>query len=144
MTHPQQTRDLVIEAMRVTGALGPACREVGVSRKTAYRWMSDDPAFREAIEDAREDALDNIEASLIRRGISGASDIAAFFILKRWRPEYRDTHKLDISGTVLHGHMDLNHLPTASKRDLLLRAANSIEQGDTPTDNVISDPPPSP
>lgn len=48
-----------------------ACREVGISRQTFYRWQQNDPSFRERIEEAVEQKIDWYERKaheLVQRG----------------------------------------------------------------------------
>lgn len=112
-----------VEAMRVVPNLTEAARAAGVARSTVQRAVQRDEEFAVAMNDAREQALDTIESSLLLRARSGQtlrkrvtktladgrqetteheevylSDSAAFFLLKRWRPEYRDTYRVEQSG----------------------------------------------
>ena len=41
----------------------PACRAVGVDRRTIYRWRLADPEFDKAVKDARKPAIEQLKAS---------------------------------------------------------------------------------
>src|ERR1700688_4841066 len=55
-------RAAFLKAIRVTFAIAPAADQVGVNRVTIYRWMEADPAFAEAVADARRACVEDIEA----------------------------------------------------------------------------------
>jgi hypothetical protein len=41
--------------------IGNTCKETGISRKTYYTWLYDDPKFAKAIEKMRDNEVDLIE-----------------------------------------------------------------------------------
>ena len=75
-----------------TGNITEACRVAGVARFTVFRWRKASPDFDALVRAALDDAMDNLEGALIQRGLE-KSDIAAFFMLKKHRPEYRDNYQ---------------------------------------------------
>jgi hypothetical protein len=104
-------------------SLAGAAKEVGVHRATVYRLASRDAEFAAELGEARESALDLIEARLVEAATKGIPEetvtvrvypdgtketvtkrgstfvpSAGFFMLKRWRPEYRDSYRAEISG----------------------------------------------
>jgi len=54
----------------------------GVSEKTARRWRQEDPAFDEAVEDARQRYYDSLEEYLQKRG----GVVGSIVLLKKGRP----------------------------------------------------------
>lgn len=58
-----------------------ACEESKIGRSTYYRWMQDDPLFKEAVESAEEGQIDFAEEALLKR-IKEGSDTSIQFYLK--------------------------------------------------------------
>jgi hypothetical protein len=104
-------------------SLAGAAKAVGVHRATVHRLASRDAEFAAALDDARESSLDLIEAKMVEAETKGIPEetvtervypdgtketitkrgntfvpTAGFFMLKRWRPEYRDSYRAEISG----------------------------------------------
>lgn len=46
------------------GVVSVACRATNISRQTHYRWLKEDPAYREACEEMPDVVLDNVEHEL--------------------------------------------------------------------------------
>lgn len=115
---------LVIAVMAKGGmTLTKAAQTVGVARSTAYALRAKDAAFAEALDEARESCLDLMESKLVEAATKGIPNrttttrtypdgtrevtvkegadfhpTAAFFMLKRYRPEFRDSFKAEITG----------------------------------------------
>jgi hypothetical protein len=70
-------------------SIARACQAAGIARSVAYHWRSTRPDFRDAWDQAIEDGTDRLEDSLFARAIE-TSDVAAIFLLKARRPQYRD------------------------------------------------------
>jgi len=123
MTHPVEKRDEFLEAVKKYGTLGPAAQSVGIGLRTVERWMHDDKEFAKDVQEARDHALDDIEAALHKRATSGLSDIAGFFLLKRWRPEYRDKQDISIhTGNQYNMNVVLPDDPTERQKIIELAA----------------------
>lgn len=79
-----------IEELRRHGSVYHAAKAADVGRRTVYAWRDADEAFAAAWTDAHDDALDALEESLYRRGIT-RDTTAAIFLLKGNRGDkYRD------------------------------------------------------
>lgn len=86
--------DAYVDIGTVTGA----CKRAGISRKTFYEWKKNDPDFANAVEDAEQQVIDNLEAEAIKRATS-RSDTLLIFLLKSLKPNvYRETVRTEISG----------------------------------------------
>jgi hypothetical protein len=96
-----------------------ACLAAGLTRSRAYEWRSADPSFADAWDQAVEGGTDRLEDSLFARAIE-TSDVAAIFLLKARRPQYRDR----ASATVALSHDDLQALRQARE----LRAMSDEEK----------------
>jgi hypothetical protein len=104
-------------------SLAGAAKEVGVHRATVHRLAKREAEFAAELAEARESSLDLIEAKLVEAATKGVPEetvtervypdgtketitrrgntffpTAGFFMLKRWRPEYRDSYRAEISG----------------------------------------------
>jgi len=62
MQHFRGKKAAFLKAFRQSPAIAPAADKIGVNRCTIYRWMEADHAFAEAVEDARQAAIDDLEA----------------------------------------------------------------------------------
>lgn len=58
-----------------------ACRQIGLSRKTYTNWISTDAAFAEALKEATESRLDELEGALMAQ-VRGGNVTAIIFALK--------------------------------------------------------------
>lgn len=116
-----------LEAMRLRPSLSRAAEQAGVHRRTLQRLVQHNEEFAVAFADARNAGLDRLEEVCLLRGTNGQpvkrtvtktykdkegrdvtettvyeeahlSDILLMFYLKRWRPEYRDTTRLEHTG----------------------------------------------
>jgi hypothetical protein len=113
----------VIESMRVVPSIARAARECRVARSTIQKHVQRNESLALAINEARQEALDVLEETILARARQGqtltktvtrtfanggvevietteqhVSDNLAMFYLKRWRPEYRDSWKVEHSG----------------------------------------------
>ncbi len=58
----------VLEALEMQkGIVSAACRSVDMPRSTFYLWMKEDAAFKEAVEDIQEVAIDYVESKLFEK-----------------------------------------------------------------------------
>jgi hypothetical protein len=70
ITRKQQA---LILAMLGNGSLDAACRVANVGRATAYRWLKDDEAFKQAWTDAKREAFGQSIAILTRASTTFAT-----------------------------------------------------------------------
>lgn len=126
-THPKKAAFLA--AFRECGNVTLAANAAGVSRRSHYKWMAEDSEYATQFEDAKEAAVDLLEAEARRRATDGLrsykflksghpirhpetgepyyehsySDTLLIFLLKGARPEkYRDN--VHHTGKVEHEH----------------------------------------
>jgi hypothetical protein len=62
---------LFLEAYEQTGRVNEAARIAGIGRKTHYRKLATDPAYRQAFELAEERAGQALEDEAVRRAVTG-------------------------------------------------------------------------
>lgn len=97
--HPEKDRFLA--AFELNGIVSYACKAAGVPRSTVYLWREQDPEFARAMEEAKEVAIESLEAEAIRRATNAddASDLLLMFMLKAARPEkYRENQRVEHVG----------------------------------------------
>lgn len=75
---PAAGRRLFIKHLRKSGNVTRAAEAAGVSRNQLYLARRDDPDFALAWEEALEGAMDDLEATLLRRALEG-TDKPVFF-----------------------------------------------------------------
>lgn len=98
LTHPRKAA--MVAALARTGNVSASARAAEIERSTHYRWLSTDPEYAIAVEQALEDAVDVLEAVARKRAIVG-SDPLLMFLLKAARPEkYRERHEVKHAGKI--------------------------------------------
>jgi len=86
-----------LNAYRVCGNKTEACQIAGIERSTVHRRALQYPEFAAALEEAREEATERLEA-IARKRAESNSDILLMFLLKSLRPEkYRDSYHVETS-----------------------------------------------
>ena len=68
----------LIEEMN--GNLSMVCRKLGVARNTVYRFIADKPTIQQALSDAREKMIDNVESTLYSKALGGDTTAMIFFL----------------------------------------------------------------
>ena len=49
------------------GVIKTACEVVGIARQTHYRWLEEDPEYKQATDDIGEEAIDFVESQLFEK-----------------------------------------------------------------------------
>ena len=77
---------------------------VGVDRRLVFEWRKADPEFEEACRQAREMALDRLEAKAFEVGLNEHGNyyekdalLNRFFILKGYRPHFKDSYRPEVA-----------------------------------------------
>ena len=84
-------KPVFLRAMADSGNVSLAALAAGVSRSAAYAHAKGHPAFAAAWMEAREEALDLLEAEARRRALT-SSDSLLMFLMRSYRPEqFRDS-----------------------------------------------------
>ena len=64
-TNSDITKKAMLKALEKSlGIVSTACDKVGISRQTHYRWLSEDPDYKQQVEDIAEIAIDFAESKL--------------------------------------------------------------------------------
>ena len=78
----EHLKNNIIEAMvKSMGVVQQACKAVGISRTTFYEYYKTDPAFKDAIDECKEIALDFAESKLYKC-IEKEKETSIIFYLK--------------------------------------------------------------
>jgi len=94
---PDKHKKLLIQALeRSLGIVTPACKEVGVSRETFYRYYREDDDFKKAVDDINEVTLDFTENQLLKK-IKEGSERSILFYMKYKARKRGYTDSLDIT-----------------------------------------------
>ena len=71
----------MIEALEKSlGIVTTACKAVGISRETHYRWMREDEVYKASVEAIADIALDFAESSLHKQIQSGEVSSTIFYL----------------------------------------------------------------
>jgi hypothetical protein len=81
-----------LATLRTTANVYLACRQAGISRKTAYQWKEENKEFAEQWKDAHEDGIDLLEYNSRRRAMA-SSDKLAQFLLEVHRYGRKQSHE---------------------------------------------------
>jgi hypothetical protein len=82
MTNSDINKKGMIEALEKSlGIVTTACKAVGISRETHYRWLSEDEQYKSSVDSIADIALDFAESKL-HKSIENGSDTACIFYLK--------------------------------------------------------------
>lgn len=92
-----ERKNAFIQGLIDTHTVFRAARIAGISKKTAYLWAEADPQFEQAWQDALESSSDDLETCMYERA-KQKDTLAGIFLLKKYRPEFRDKVSLDVSG----------------------------------------------
>jgi transposase-like protein len=91
--------DAFLERMRQSGNVYLSCKAAGVPRTTAYRWRDKWSTFAAEWDEAKEDAVDKLDAEAWRRATEEASDRLLMFLLKAHKPSvYNPVQRLQHTG----------------------------------------------
>ena len=120
MALPSDWRKRFLDALAATANITAAAKLSGVSRRQVYKVRSEDSEFAADMQQAIDSKLDRIEERFAEISTDGevhpmtvwvdgqqetkeyrkVNVTAGIFLLKRWRPEYRDHHTLHHEGGV--------------------------------------------
>lgn len=67
----EERQDTFLDNLATTGNLEASAAAVGINPRTAYAWMQKSDEFREQVNQARAQAMTQIEREIARRGING-------------------------------------------------------------------------
>jgi len=96
----EKNKQKVIEALeRSLGIVTPACKEIGISRETFYKWYRQDDEFKRSVDDINEIALDFAENQLLKK-IKEGSERSILFYMKYKARKRGYTEDINITGNI--------------------------------------------
>ena len=96
-----------LASYKETGNITWSCQAARISRPTFYLRKEKDPAFKEALQNAYEDAIDNLVEAARKRAVD-KSDVLTIFLLKSMHPDrFGDRSEVKHSGQVQQNHVHL-------------------------------------
>lgn len=92
-------RAMILALESSLGVVSRACKKVGISRQTHYRWREEDPAYKKQSDEISEICLDFVEDQLFRQ-IKEGNTVATIFYLKTKGKKrgYVEKHEIEHSG----------------------------------------------
>jgi len=101
MTDNDIHKRAMIEALEKSlGIVTTACKSVGISRETHYRWLREDEQYKDAVDDISDVALDFAESQLHKQIQNGEVSSTIFYLKTKGkkrgyveRQEVDNTHK---------------------------------------------------
>lgn len=82
MTKTDTTKKAMLQALEKSlGVVTTACKNVGISRETHYKWLREDESYKESVDDLVNVALDFAETQLHKQ-ISKGNPTSTIFYLK--------------------------------------------------------------
>jgi len=97
MARHKDNKKMLLQALEKSlGIVTPACKEVGISRETYYRYMREDPDFRDQVDIINEITLDFAENQLFKK-IKEGSERSILFYMKYKARKRGYTDSIDIT-----------------------------------------------
>ncbi len=94
----ETTKEKLLKALKQTkGVIAPACELVGIERITYYRYIDDDKAFAQAVEDIKEGQIDFVESKLVEKINEGDTSSIIFYLKTRGR-DRGYSERLELTG----------------------------------------------
>jgi hypothetical protein len=99
MTKTDISKKAMLEALEKSlGIATSACKSVGISRETHYRWIREDDEYKSAVDSIGDMTIDFVESQLHKQIREGNSTATIFFLkTKAKKRGYVERTELDIS-----------------------------------------------
>lgn len=96
-----ETRDKLVQAIKMGATHKLACQYAGISHDTFYKWLNDDAEFSDAIKSAEGAGAVELLALIKKQAHSGNWQAGAWILERRYPAEYgRRTVDVNHSGNV--------------------------------------------
>ena len=99
MTKTDISKKAMLEALEKSlGIATSACKSVGISRETHYRWIREDAEYKAAVDSIGDMTIDFVESQLHKQIREGNSTATIFFLkTKAKKRGYVERQELDVS-----------------------------------------------
>lgn len=110
---PDVYKKKLLEALeRSLGIVTPACKEVGVSRDTFYRYYNEDSEFKKSVDDINNITLDFAENQLLKKIKEGSERSILFYMKYKGRIRgYSDSVDITSGGEKIVSEIKVNIIP---------------------------------
>jgi hypothetical protein len=126
MTNSDINKKAMIEAMEKSlGIVTTACKSVGISRETHYRWIREDEKYRIEVESISDMALDFAESQLHKQISEGEVSATIFYLKTKGKKRgYVERVEQEVTGK-MDNHLQISivrtdHKINKSENDILL------------------------
>lgn len=120
MTKSYINKKALLEALEQSlGVVTTACKKVGISRNTFYKYYKSDSKFKKAVDDIENIALDFVESQLHKQ-ISDGNTTATIFYLKTKGKNRGYVERQEVTGKDgkdLPQFTGFNFLPSSENKD---------------------------
>lgn len=77
----EKSKEIFLKQLKTSkGIIAPACKKANISRTTYYRWMENDPNFKEEVNNIFEESIDHVESKMHRRINEGSDRMIIFYL----------------------------------------------------------------
>ena len=102
-------RLLLIALESSLGIVTPACKDVGISRRSFYNYYRDDEDFRKSVDDINNITLDFAENQLLKKIKEGSERSILFYMKYRGRSRgYNDSIDITSGGDKILNEININ------------------------------------
>ena len=110
---PEEYKKRLLEALeRSLGIVTAACKAVGVSRDTFYRYYNEDSDFRSKVDDINNITLDFAENQLLKKIKEGSERSILFYMKYKGRKRgYSDSIDITSGGDKIISEINVNIIP---------------------------------
>lgn len=116
MRKSKKIKDMIVEELKMIPIAQHACKKMGISRSTFYRWCDEDPAFAQSCQVALisgEDSINELAESQLIIKIKQGDQRSIVYWLSHHKAEYKnkeDRTEKDIGWSDVLTYMN-KHLP---------------------------------
>jgi hypothetical protein len=107
---PEVYKKKLLEALeRSLGIVTSACKDVGVSRDTFYRYYNEDEEFKKSVDDINNITLDFAETQLLKKIKEGSERSILFYMKYKARLRgYSDSIDITSAGEKIMSEINVN------------------------------------
>jgi hypothetical protein len=107
---PEKNKEKLLQALeRSLGIVTSACKDVGVSRDTFYRYYNEDEEFKKSVDDINNITLDFAETQLLKKIKEGSERSILFYMKYKARLRgYSDSIDITSAGEKIMSEINVN------------------------------------
>lgn len=98
--HTLKKEQMITALEKSLGVVSSASKACGVSRDAHYRWMKEDPTYKQKVEDIENISIDFVESQLFKQIQEGNTVATIFFLKTRGKKRgYVERQEIEFPGT---------------------------------------------